>query len=226
VSKAIRLHDYDRYICSLFVSRDVRTKIWGVLELGHELMHIPMRTSEEMVGLVRLKWWQEEIQRMQQMDYTSPTPLLQQIAQQWQSVPDAYIAADALCEAVAEHGFADVPQITSIIAIMRAYFAVLCVVSGEEQMHEEYVWLADIVARIAYMRSHASNSTTEDMQALAALWQKHTLSPHTPPYLRHLWLLTRLHIRQLQKYATPRRLSHTAWRLWCASFTFSLQKTC
>jgi hypothetical protein len=214
--------DYDRYLCSLFAPKEVRASLWAAITFGHEIMRIPNISSEEMVGLVRLKWWQEEIQRLNAAEYVPSTPLLAQLATLWKNNPAAIKAASHLCDIIAEHGFAQPSHTDHITAIMQAYFSLLCITTHEEAYKEDYIWLAEIVAQLAWHKTHATDAPLPE--TLSTLWQARSIHPTHPRYIRHLWLLTRRQLRSLQKYHNHHRLSTQPWRLWWDSFTFSLQK--
>jgi hypothetical protein len=223
--KPPRHADYDRYLCSLFLQKKARLAIWGAIEYGYEIMRIPAFASEEMIGLVRVKWWQEEIQKVSK-GTTPTTPLLNELSLVWQDTPHAFDYADKLCSAVAEHGFEQPPLQEHLIHIMQAYFALLCVVAQEQEAFTEYQWLAELVAKIAWYKTHSTNTlidTATSYKEINSLWEKHTIKSTHPLYIRHLWLFIRAHVRLLNNN-TVSQPSVKPWRLWWDSFTFSLPR--
>ncbi len=59
--KELRNIDYDSYLSAIFTLRKNFEKIITVFSLQNQLKRIYYVVSDDMVGLVRLKWWQESL---------------------------------------------------------------------------------------------------------------------------------------------------------------------
>lgn len=60
----VRVHDYDRYMLSMFLSADIRADVWAVLAFNHEIAKTREVVSESTLGLIRLQWWRESIAKI------------------------------------------------------------------------------------------------------------------------------------------------------------------
>lgn len=69
-------HDYDRYLCSLFVKADMREDVWVVLAFAAELARIVSIASEPTVAAIRLKWWQEALANLPNLPAAHASPPL------------------------------------------------------------------------------------------------------------------------------------------------------
>ena len=56
-----RIHDHNRYLCTLFARADLREAWFAIFAFNHEIAHIARTVSEEMVGFVRYAWWRETL---------------------------------------------------------------------------------------------------------------------------------------------------------------------
>lgn len=62
----VRRHDYPRYLAVLAMPRRTRAALWALYAFHLEIAKIPHIVSEPALGLIRLKWWQEAIERLYQ----------------------------------------------------------------------------------------------------------------------------------------------------------------
>lgn len=60
-----RNHDYDRYLCSLFIHNRLRDDVWVAIAFASELARIVAIASNPTVSAIRLKWWQEALAELQ-----------------------------------------------------------------------------------------------------------------------------------------------------------------
>ena len=58
----VRRLDYDRFLMSLFVPQTERPALLAVCALNAELAQVRSLVSEEMIGHIRLAWWQEALE--------------------------------------------------------------------------------------------------------------------------------------------------------------------
>jgi hypothetical protein len=152
-------YDYERYVCALFVGSKDRLKLLVVIALCGEISRIPNISSEEMVVLVRLKWWAERFNNLQ--DCASSPPLLQSSREILQNNPQLLHEMLNFCEIVAENSHNN--SLTSVQAIMRQYFKLLSIAADEVYHCNEYAKLANYFSEIAALR--VGGLETEEFKA-------------------------------------------------------------
>lgn len=60
----VRAHDLDRFMISMFLPQDMREDVWALLAFNFEISRIREVVSERTLGLMRLRWWRDEINRI------------------------------------------------------------------------------------------------------------------------------------------------------------------
>jgi NADH dehydrogenase [ubiquinone] 1 alpha subcomplex assembly factor 6 len=211
----VRLHDYERYLCSLFAPAAMRPQLWATQAIAQELFRIPVIASEAMVGMVRLKWWQEEIFTHYAGTATAPPdhPTLAMVAP---LLPHGRVDADAyaaLCDALAEQ-IAAPQEFAHVRTSVRQLYYMLGVSVGEtrEDMLTHYQAMGEIYAHIAAIRrfSHVGRNSEQRglMASLPTLMPP--LPPHSSRYLRALHRLNGLWLRAIHRAARENApLPHT-----------------
>jgi NADH dehydrogenase [ubiquinone] 1 alpha subcomplex assembly factor 6 len=58
---AVREHDPDRYLATLFAPAEAREALFALYAFDHEIARVRRVVSEPMAGLVRLQWWREAL---------------------------------------------------------------------------------------------------------------------------------------------------------------------
>jgi phytoene synthase len=58
---AVRAHDPDRYLATLFAPADAREALFALYAFDHETARVRRVVSEPGAGLVRLQWWREAL---------------------------------------------------------------------------------------------------------------------------------------------------------------------
>lgn len=61
---SIQKIDYDRYLCTIFADRASRDKIALILSFNIEIAKIKNKVSDENIGRIRLKWWEEAVEEI------------------------------------------------------------------------------------------------------------------------------------------------------------------
>ncbi|PZQ44035.1 MAG: phytoene/squalene synthetase, partial [Micavibrio aeruginosavorus] len=56
--------DPDRYLLSLFAPRAVRPELWALFSFNAELVKTRSMVSNTQLGLIRLQWWRDEINKI------------------------------------------------------------------------------------------------------------------------------------------------------------------
>ncbi len=144
-----RDHDYERYLCSLFAPAPYQSDLWALLALGHELLKIPENVSDAMVGLVRLKWWQEQLEAVSHgKDAPDNIAVLQamQPLLQAQIIPQATyemffnVLADSMGEGVSH---------TCIAQTMQAFYAMLAYGAHQPEQVQAYEQTGHISGTLA-----------------------------------------------------------------------------
>jgi phytoene/squalene synthetase len=149
----VRTHDYERYLCTLFAPAKARLALWAVLALGYELFRVPATVSEEMVGLVRLKWWQERLAALALgTDNRVEHPTLAWIAPVMLTGDVPLKLLDALLEALAEQMHRPTDS-APIVEAMRVLYRLLAYAAHEPQHYEAYAMAGEMQAHIALLRS-------------------------------------------------------------------------
>ncbi len=64
----VRQHDYDRFLCSMFLPAAVREDVWALLAFNHEISKTREVVSESTLGLIRLQWWRDAIDGIYERD--------------------------------------------------------------------------------------------------------------------------------------------------------------
>ncbi len=75
----LRQYSYPYYLTGLLCPAALRARLFALAALEAELCTIPAKTSEAMLGVLRLQWWQQELKRTLTSDPPSNHPLLQHL---------------------------------------------------------------------------------------------------------------------------------------------------
>ena len=66
LAEDVRARNPDRYIATLFAPPACRDALFALYAFDHELSRIQTTVREPMAGLIRLQWWQDVIQGVEQ----------------------------------------------------------------------------------------------------------------------------------------------------------------
>ncbi len=58
-ARQVKTHDYDRFLITLFAPGEVREDLFALYAFNHEVAKIREAVSEPMLGEIRLEWWRE-----------------------------------------------------------------------------------------------------------------------------------------------------------------------
>jgi phytoene synthase len=58
---AVREHDPDRYLATLFAPAEAREALFALYAFDHEISRVRRMVNEPVAGLVRLQWWREAL---------------------------------------------------------------------------------------------------------------------------------------------------------------------
>lgn len=61
LAAAVRRHDADRYIATLYAPEPSRAALWAIYAFAAELAQIPAQVSQSPLGEIRLEWWRTVI---------------------------------------------------------------------------------------------------------------------------------------------------------------------
>ncbi|TAF13423.1 MAG: hypothetical protein EAZ74_05680, partial [Alphaproteobacteria bacterium] len=149
-----RAHDYERYVCSLFAPKAHRIALWSILALGYEWSRIPATVQEEMIALVKLKWWQEQCHNVADgsASHASLPPLLVRLVPSLQRSPQLIHAMDAMLDALATHS-SDGATLETVCDTMRALYCMCAHTLEQSPSEEAYSTLGYAYGIIAYIRS-------------------------------------------------------------------------
>jgi phytoene/squalene synthetase len=189
-----RTHDYDRYLCTLFAPACARPALWAALVLGHELLRIPSVTSEEMVGLVRLKWWQEQITSVYQGNAAAlDQPSLQAVAPVLQAGQVPLTQYNSLIDTLAVHLGAE-SKMAPTRQVLGEFYRILAHAAGKGQDVECYAQIGEQQATIAMIRALVARDWDFGRVAtlLESLAVSRPLPKQTDPLLRRLVRLNQL----------------------------------
>lgn len=197
----VRKHDFERYICSLFAPAKARPHLWALQAIAYELLRIPSSVSEEMVGLIRLKWWQEEITKLYDTGvHTHPT--LRIVAGLLATSPlkpeDYILLIDTLTEQIGEPYNSE-----RILKTLQVYYELLAKTVNDNHHREFYGSIGNVQASIALVRSYAKQQKEEQLQQL--LKQELMQSPlpkSASRYLRALYTLNRCWLVRIKAFRT------------------------
>lgn len=62
--QVIKAQDPDRFLLSMFAPADRREALWALFAFNHEIARTREVVSETGLGLIRLQWWRDEIDRI------------------------------------------------------------------------------------------------------------------------------------------------------------------
>lgn len=206
--QSVRSQDYDHYLCTLFAPAGTRHDLWVVLALSCELLRIPGTVSEAMMGMVRLKWWQEHIERIGRGETSQlhEHPVLPLLAPLIMSETVPLSTCEKLCETLGRQlDEPDNPQ--HVEEAIMAVYTLLAYAMNESDKQTHYQQLGRIHARVAMLRTDIANGATpaSKAQAIDALTGKrHEMRPPVGAsrFLRALSRLERLWIRHLSRLTT------------------------
>lgn len=63
-AERLRAADLDRYLATLYAPAEARPALFALHALDLELLDVVQTTSQPMIGLVRLAWWREALERL------------------------------------------------------------------------------------------------------------------------------------------------------------------
>ncbi len=139
----LRRYDYERYLCCLFEKAAVQPRLWALLLLNLELAKVAESTSEEAVGAIRLKWWQEALQKIAAGEQPQEHPLLPLLAEH--CMPEVAqlepIVEARLMDVSARKGFANMAQFEQYL--QQTAGQLHWVISGADE-HKELIVQAGI----------------------------------------------------------------------------------
>ena len=61
IAVELKKHDFEKFLCTLFVSAEHRVSVQATLLFAHEIFKIPHVTTDDMTALIRYKWWHEAV---------------------------------------------------------------------------------------------------------------------------------------------------------------------
>jgi phytoene synthase len=79
---AVRAHDPDRYLATLFAPADVREELFALYGFDHEISRVRRVVSEPMAGLVHLQWWREAVDAIA-ADQLPAHPVVEAVHARW-----------------------------------------------------------------------------------------------------------------------------------------------
>ena len=68
--------DYYHYLISLYMPRDKRVGLWVLGAFKNVIEQIPMSITEPALGYMRLTWWRDQIESLEQGQVTRGQPIL------------------------------------------------------------------------------------------------------------------------------------------------------
>ncbi len=156
IRQIAREADTERYICSLCADPQRRKAIWATIALMHELLKIPATVSEQMVGMIRVKWWQEQLEHLATKDNKARRdhPVLLALADI--SLPKDQ--CDAVCEAVMQQCGETNLTLSEAQHALGACYQLLSHAAGEEEHNAIYEALGNEAALIATIRVNVLKS--------------------------------------------------------------------
>lgn len=60
----LKTNDYERFLITLFMPRKTRPMLWALYALNYEVAKTPQVVSDPTIGMIRLQWWREAIERL------------------------------------------------------------------------------------------------------------------------------------------------------------------
>ena len=70
LSKFVRASDYERYLAVGFSSSSLRRELIYLIAFNKEILQIPDKVTESMIGRIRLQWWRESLFERKQVART------------------------------------------------------------------------------------------------------------------------------------------------------------
>ena len=80
---AVREHDPDRYLATLFAPADAREALFTLYAFDHEIARVRRVVSDPMAGLVRLQWWREALAAIA-ADQPPAHPVVEAVHARWE----------------------------------------------------------------------------------------------------------------------------------------------
>lgn len=68
--------DYYHYLISLYMPRDKRASLWTLGAFKNVIEQIPFSVTESALGYMRLTWWRDQIELLEQGQVTKGQPIL------------------------------------------------------------------------------------------------------------------------------------------------------
>ncbi|MEC8621952.1 MAG: squalene/phytoene synthase family protein, partial [Pseudomonadota bacterium] len=56
----------ERYFISLFAPKTVQASLWSIFAFNSELSKIKNSVTEPMIGRIRLQWWRESLEKLEE----------------------------------------------------------------------------------------------------------------------------------------------------------------
>lgn len=60
----VRLHDRDRFLAGILMPMPVRPDLWALFAFNHEIAKIRETVSQPTLGLIRLQWWRDALDKI------------------------------------------------------------------------------------------------------------------------------------------------------------------
>ena len=80
VRNFVREHNYNLYLLHFFAPRTNRRQILALMGLHTELRIIPTKVHDPMMRIIRLKWWEEELEKIKYNQSYAVSPILNELA--------------------------------------------------------------------------------------------------------------------------------------------------
>jgi phytoene/squalene synthetase len=75
----VRRENYNLYLLQFFAPRTKRHGIIAMMALHTELLQIPQKAADPTMRLIRLQWWRDEIEKMQNKKPHADSPILDEL---------------------------------------------------------------------------------------------------------------------------------------------------
>ena len=98
---AVREHDPDRYLATLFAPADAREALFALYAFDHEIARVPRLVNEPMAGLVRLQWWRDALDAIA-ADRPPAHPVVEAVHAHWGRLAPVRARLEAVLDARAK----------------------------------------------------------------------------------------------------------------------------
>ena len=173
-AKIVRDHDYDRYLCTLLAPIEMREAWFTLFAFNHEVAVIAEMVSEELIGVMRLAFWREALDKIYSAQAAPAHPVAEALARAIHAYRLPRAPFDSIIEArgldLQQEQFATFAALENYCRDTSGTLLQLCAIAANQPMNPLLNDLGIAWALIGMARAHRhdENIATGELTSAAA----------------------------------------------------------